>query len=217
MFTVDMKAPGVEIRPIHQIDGGSRFNQIFFTDVPIPADHLIPQQNDGWRLATAMLMYERVAIGTHQAQGVQHQRADALMRAARRQDKSADLRVRQDLMQLYTAEVCQSLVSMVTRARSQAGQTPGPGGSLGKLAGSNIAQQYRDLSMSIQGASGVAWEPGSNGGRWATEALATQAARIAGGTDEIQKNIIGDRVLGIPREPAIDKGVAFRDLKLSSS
>ncbi|MGY9075162.1 MAG: acyl-CoA dehydrogenase family protein, partial [Acidimicrobiales bacterium] len=212
MFIIDMHAPGVEVRPINQIDGGQRFNEVFFTDVRIPADHLVPPQNDGWRLATAMLMYERVAIGTGMGQGVQHQRSDLLMKAARKQEVIGDPRVRQDLMRMYSAEVCQSLVSMQTRSRMQAGQTPGPGGSLGKLAGSKIAQLYRDLSLRIQGADGLAWDTDGNGARWALGAMATQASRIAGGTDEIQKNIIGDRVLGLPREPAIDKGVAFRDL-----
>ena len=70
MFIVDMKAPGVEVRPIHQIDGGKNFNEVWLTDVRIPADHQIGELNEGWRLATAMLMYERVAIGAGQVDGV---------------------------------------------------------------------------------------------------------------------------------------------------
>lgn len=216
MFIVDMKAPGVEIRPIHQIDGGRRFNEIFFTDVRIPADHLIPPENDGWRLATAMLMYERVAIGTGQASGVMHERADQLIRAARRREVHHDPVIRQELMTLYSREVCQSLTSMLTRARLQAGQTPGPGGSLGKLAGSYIGQLYRDLSLRIQGVASMAWNPDSGGDRWALASLATLSGRIAGGTDEIQKNIIGDRVLGLPREPAVDRDVPFNELSTGS-
>ena len=211
MFIVDMTAPGVEIRPIHQIDGGRRFNEIFFTDVRIPADHLIPPVNDGWRLATAMLMYERVAIGTGMGEGVQHQRADILIAQAAKNGLESDAGIRQELMRLYSAEVCQSLVSMVTRARLQAGKTPGPGGSLGKLANANIGEIYRDLSMRIQGCGAVAWDVGSEGSKWALGALSTLSGKIAGGTNEIQKNIIGDRVLGLPREPAVDRGVPFSE------
>jgi alkylation response protein AidB-like acyl-CoA dehydrogenase len=217
MFIVDMKAPGVEIRPINQIDGGQRFNEIFFTDVRIPADHLIPPENDGWRLATAMLMYERVAIGTGQAQGVQHLRADILMGQATKKGVAGDPGVRQELMRLYSAEVCQSLVSMVTRARLQAGQTPGPGGSLGKLANAYIGEIYRDLSLRIQGPGSIAWPADGDGSKWALGALTTLSGKIAGGTNEIQKNIIGDRVLGLPREPAVDRNVPFSELKVGTA
>jgi alkylation response protein AidB-like acyl-CoA dehydrogenase len=216
MFVVDMRAPGVEVRPIHQIDGGRGFNEVFFSDVRIPADDLIPPENDGWRLATAMLMYERVAIGTGQQGGIQHELADAMIAAARRQGLLGDPVVRQELMRLYSAEVCQSLVSAVTRARAKAGQTPGPGGSLGKLAGARIAAMNRTVGLAIQGAAGVAWEPGDeHGDRWSRLALSSFALSIAGGTDEIQKNIIGDRVLGLPREPAVDRDVPFKDLPLT--
>ena len=216
MFIVDMTAPGVDIRPIHQIDGGRRFNEIFFTNVRIPASHLIPPENDGWRLATAMLMYERVAIGTGMAAGLQHERADVLIAEAEVHGLTQDPIVRQELMQLYTAEVCQSLVAMETRARLQGGQTPGPGGSLGKLANAYIAARYRDLSLRIQGPASIAWAVRSNGHRWASGSLSSLSSSIAGGTNEIQKNIIGDRVLGLPREPAVDRDVPFKDLKVGT-
>jgi alkylation response protein AidB-like acyl-CoA dehydrogenase len=217
MFIVDMRAPGVEVRPINQIDGGQHFNEVFFTDVRVPADHLIPPENDGWRLATAMLMYERVAIGTGQQSGVRHTNADVLINAARRRGVLDDPVLRQELMRLYSAEVCQSLVSASTRARIKAGKTPGPGGSLGKLAGARIAAMHRSVGLAIQGAGGIAWEPGDDqGDRWARTALSSFASSIAGGTDEIQRNIIGDRVLGLPREPAVDRDVAFKDLRLGT-
>jgi len=209
MFIVDMSAPGVEIRPIHQIDGGRRFNEVYLTDVRVPADHLVGDLNQGWRLATAMLMYERVAIGTGQTGGIQHVRADKLIREATRRDSIGDPVVRQDLMRMLSAEVCQSLMGMRTRAEAQAGKTPGPGGSLGKLAGARIAAMYRDLSLRIVGPGAVA---GENNGRWALDALTTFASGIAGGTNEIQRNIIGERVLGLPREPSVDKDLPFKDL-----
>ncbi len=213
MFILDMNAPGVEIRPIHQIDGGMRFNEVFFTDVRIPAEDQIGPLNEGWRLATAMLMYERVAIGGGQALGINHDRADLLIKEARRRGKLDDPVLRQRIMKLYSAEVCQSLISIQTRAALQAGKTPGPGGSLGKLAGAVIAGEYRGLSMDVVGPEGLAWE---SNGRWAKEALGTFASGIAGGTDQIQRNIIGERVLGLPREPSVDKDLPFRELKVGT-
>jgi alkylation response protein AidB-like acyl-CoA dehydrogenase len=217
MFIVDMRAPGVEVRPIHQIDGGRSFNEVFFNDVRVPTDHLIPPENDGWRLATAMLMYERVAIGTGQQGGILHELADAMIHAARRRGVIDDPVIRQDLMRLYTAEICQSLVSAETNARVKAGHTPGPGGSLGKLAFARIAAMSRGVGLALQGAGGIAWEThDEHGDHWAELALKSFAASIAGGTNEIQKNIIGERVLGLPREPSVDRNVPFKDLPLGT-
>jgi len=213
MFIIDMSAPGVEIRPIHQIDGGMRFNEVYLTDVRVPVDQQIGERNQGWRLATAMLMYERVAIGTGQTGGVQHARTDKLIRAAKKRARLDSPVLRQELMKLYSAEVCQSLMGMRTRAEAQAGKTPGPGGSLGKLAGASIAATYRDLSLSIIGAGAVADE---DNGRWSLEALTTFASGIAGGTNEIQRNIIGERVLGLPREPSVDKDLPFSELRVGT-
>lgn len=217
MFIVDMHAPGVEVRPIHQIDGGKHFNEVFLTDVRVPADHLIPPEGDGWRLATAMLMYERVAIGTGQQGGIRHETADALIGEARRHGRLDDPLVRQDIMRIYSAEVCKSLVSALTRSRVKAGQAPGPGGSLGKLADAQIARMTREVAMRIGGPGSAAWRAEDpHGDRWAKTTLTSFASSIAGGTDEIQRNIIGDRVLGLPREPAVDRDVPFQDLRLSS-
>ena len=209
MFIIDMNAPGVEVRPINQIDGGMRFNEVYLTDVRVPASDQIGELNQGWRLATAMLMYERVAIGGGQVGGVQHARADKLIRAATKRNRLAEPVIRQSLMKMYSAEVCQSLVAMRTQAALHAGKTPGPGGSLGKLAGARIAAMYRDLSLAVVGLGAVA---GEDNGRWSTEALTTLASGIAGGTNEIQKNIIGERVLGLPREPSVDKDLPFKEL-----
>lgn len=219
MFILDMHAPGVEIRAINQIDGGMRFNEVFFSDVRIPADHLVGAMNEGWRLATAMLMYERVQIGSARSGGVTHAQADHLIEAARKQGKLDHAPLRDRLMQLYSAEVCQSLLAARTVAEQQAGKTPGPGGSLGKLVGAKIAATYRSLSLDVVGAGAVAWDvndASSAGGLWAKNALTTFASSIAGGTDQIQRNIIGERVLGLPREPSVDKDLPFSDLRVGT-
>jgi len=209
MFIVDMNAPGVEIRPIIQIDGGTRFNEIFFTDVRVAKDHQVGPLNEGWRLATAMLMYERVAIGAGSKDGVLHERADKLMAEAKARGRESDATVRQGLMKMYSDEICQSLMAIRSRSEREAGKTPGPQGSLGKLAGARIAADYRNLSLAIVGADAAAW---SGDDAWAKEALTTFSSGIAGGTNEIQRNIIGERVLGLPREPSVDKDQPFREV-----
>lgn len=217
MFIVDMKAPGVEIRAINQIDGGQHFNEIFFTDVRLPADALVGELNAGWRLATAMLMYERVAIGTGSSSGIKTPTSDFLIKTARNHDKLGDRVTRQQLMRLYSEETTKSLVSLRTRAEVKAGKTPGPGGSLGKLHGAKIARLSRSLMMNLAGPAGAAWDPNvDDGERLSNSTLRSFSANIAGGTDEIQKNIIGDRVLGLPRDISVDRDVAFKDLKVGT-
>jgi len=215
MFLVPMDTPGIEIRAIHQIDGGMHFNEVFFTDASIPLENLLGEVNNGWNMATAMLMYERVAIGSGFTSGIQHERADQLIAESTRRSNIHHPVIRQKLMRLYAMETVQSLVSMRTRADLKAGKTPGPGGSIGKLSGTNIISYARDVSMEIVGASAVAWEDPTGGG-WARAALTGLQGGIAGGTNEIQKNIIGDRVLGLPRDISVDRGVPFKDLKVGT-
>jgi alkylation response protein AidB-like acyl-CoA dehydrogenase len=215
MFIVDMRAPGIEIRPIHQVDGGLHFNEIFFTDVRIPVENLVGDLNNGWRLATAMLMYERVAIGGGGTDGVTHTGADALIVEADKRGLLGDPVLRDDLMELYIQESVKSMNALRSRAELKAGKTPGPAGSLGKLQGTLVAYLVRDLSMRIVGADGIAWAS-EGGGRWATQAIRVMGSGIAGGTNEIQKNIIGDRVLGLPRDISVDKNVPFKDLRVGT-
>lgn len=215
MFVVPMDTKGVEVRAINQIDGGQHFNEVFFTDVEIPAENLLGDLNNGWNMATAMLMYERVAIGSGATGGIKHERADQLIEEAKKLGIIDNVVLRQKLMQIYILETCHSMVSMRTRAEMQAGKTPGPGGSIGKLFSTNIMGAVRDVSMEIQGAGGIAWD-GDSGGTWARGALTGLQGGIAGGTNEIQKNIIGDRVLGLPRDISVDKGVPFKDLKVGT-
>ncbi len=217
MFILDMKAPGVEIRAINQIDGGRHFNEIFFTDVRIPKSWQIGPLNEGWRLATAMLMYERVAIGTGSKSGISTPTFKYLAKEATQRGKNADPLVRQGLVQLYSEETTRSLVAMRTRDELKAGKTPGPGGSLGKLHAGRIARMSRSLVLEITGPEGIAWTADSEDtDKHAKSVLRSFSANIAGGTDEIQKNIIGDRVLGLPRDISVDVQVPFKDLKVGT-
>jgi len=129
---------------------------------------------------------------------------------------SKDPNVRQQLMRLYSEETTKSLVSMRTRAELKAGRTPGPGGSLGKLHGAVIARMMRTILGDVYGHDIVAYEKGDRVETWSRSLLTSFSANIAGGTDEIQKNIIGDRVLGLPREPMVDKDLPFKDLRVGT-
>ncbi|MEZ5342773.1 MAG: acyl-CoA dehydrogenase family protein [Acidimicrobiales bacterium] len=216
MFMVDMNAPGVEVRAINQIDGGQHFNEIFFTDLRIPKSWQIGPLNEGWRLATSMLMYERVAIGTGSTNGIKTPNAKWLMKEAAARGLADDPLVRQRLMWLYSQEAAKSLVAMRTRAEMKAGKTPGPGGSLSKLHGAVIAKALRGIIADVFANGVMAWEGiDTDEEKAARSLIGTYASTIAGGTDEIQRNIIGDRVLGLPREPSVDKDLPFGDLMKS--
>ena len=217
MFIVDLRADGVEIRPIHQIEGGSHFNEVFFTDVRVPAADLLGEMNNGWRQATAMLMYERVAIGSIGAGKVAQPMYDMLVKWARQSGAIDDAVVRDELMQMYIMESTKSMVAMRSRAEMKAGKAPGPGGSLGKLYSSIIARRFRAIAQNIAGPASVAWEGTDSAEELLSSTMLNSLqAGIAGGTDEIQRNIIGDRVLGLPRDIAVDRDVAFKDLRVST-
>jgi alkylation response protein AidB-like acyl-CoA dehydrogenase len=214
MFIVDLRSPGVEIRAIHQIDGGRHFNEVFFSDVHVPATNLLGELNNGWNQATAMLMYERVAIGSMGSGSISQPMYEALRDRAEERGTLDHPVVRDELMKIYAMETTKSMLALRVRAELKAGKTPGPGGSLGKLASSVIAWRFREIAQAIAGPGSVAWEgewdgPGGNLNR---HVLSSIQLAIAGGTDEIQRNIIGDRVLGLPRDIGVDKGVPFKDL-----
>jgi alkylation response protein AidB-like acyl-CoA dehydrogenase len=210
MFIVDLCSPGIEIRPIHQLDGARHFDEVFLTDVHVPAEAVLPPAGDGWRIASAMLHHQRVARARGQREGVRHDRTDRLVGELRRR-RLPDPSLREELARLYTAEVCQSL--LVSRSLAVAdGADPGPIGSLGKLMNALVAQRFAQLAWRIVGCDALAWDgpalgverggPPAAGAEWAKDALFTLSLSIAGGTNEIQRTIIGERVLGLPREPS---------------
>src|SRR5690606_29956368 len=138
MFIVDMKAPGIEIKPLKQITKASNFNEVFFTDVRIPHANVLGTVDDGWRLSVALLMNERVAIGAS-GDGPRGGGVDALVRSARRHGNLGDPVIRQGLADVYTLERLMAFTGQRIRAAQKAGRAPGPEGSLGKLLGAIIA------------------------------------------------------------------------------
>ena len=210
---VPMDTPGIEIRRIKDMTTNEHFCEVFFTDVRIPKDHLLGEYNAGWKLATAMLMYERVAIGSAGAGKINQPTYKLLKSAAEESGKLQDRVVRDQLMQIYSMETTKAMVAMRNRAEQKAGKTPGPGGSLGKLFGSNIAWKMREIALEIAGMSSIAWDPAdASGAERQRIVLNSFQSSIAGGTDEIQHNILGETVLGLPREPAPDRGLPFRQV-----
>jgi len=223
MFVVDFKALGVEVRPLRQMTGGTSFNEVFFNDVRIPAANVIGPVDGGWRCAIAMLMNERVAIGSGgggargMAGGGAGGGIDPYLRLARAHGVEGDLVVRQGLADVYIRQRVLGFIGQRTRAAVKAGKAPGPEGSVAKLAGALLARRTSDLAIAIAGAAGQAWEVDDpRGDRWAMSVLMAPASRIAGGTDEVQRNIVGERVLGLAKEPAVDRDVPFKELRIGT-
>ena len=200
-FVVDMHAPGVEVRPLRQMTGGASFNEVFFTDVRVPAPHLLGEVNGGWTVALTTLMNERAAIGSGGG-GVNSPVTTRLLEAARVFGRNQDPLVRQQLAQIVINERVANYTTQRALARFAAGELPGPELSLAKMAlTANMVRSYEAMS-SILGPSLVA-----DTGTWGTYAwnqylLGAPGMRIAGGSDEVMRNIVGERVLGLPKEPA---------------
>lgn len=217
MFVVDMHAPGVTVRPLHQMTGGGEFTEVFLDQVRIPADSVVGEVNEGWHAATVMLMNERVAIGAGRRSHRDATSAHSLAELAGERGLHDAPVVWQRLADLLVRQRSLELLSVRIRNRVRAGVDPGPFASIAKLAGAQLTKTAANLAVEVAGPGAVAWDPDDpDGGTWAGAILAAPSAAIAGGTDEIQRNIIGDRVLGLPREPRVDRDVPFRELNVGT-
>ena len=202
-FVVDMHAPGVEVRPLRQITGGASFNEVFFNEVRVPDDHRLGDVNQGWTVALTTLMNERAAIGGGgAASGSSIMGTARLIELARKMGRADDPIVRQQLASVYIHGAVARYTSQRAMAKIQAGQLPGPEMSIGKLSLTMNMQRVAELVASVLGPKLVA-----DAGEWGTYAwaefvLGVPGMRVAGGTDEVMKNIVGERVLGLPKEPA---------------
>ncbi|HEV7888307.1 MAG TPA: acyl-CoA dehydrogenase family protein [Acidimicrobiales bacterium] len=202
-FVVDMHAPGVEVRPLRQMTGGASFNEVFFNEVRVPDSHRLGDVNQGWTVALTTLMNERAAIGGGgAASGASIMGTTRLMELIRSAGLADDAIVRQKLADVYINGAVARYTSQRAMARIRAGQLPGPEMSIAKLALTRNMQRVCDLVASVLGPRLVA-DTGEWGTyAWAEFVLGVPGMRVAGGTDEVMKNIIGERVLGLPKEPA---------------
>jgi alkylation response protein AidB-like acyl-CoA dehydrogenase len=220
-FAVDMHAQGVEVRPLRQMNGGADFNEVFLSDVRIPDSERLGDVGAGWMVSNATLAQERYNMPRipNRGDGVI---AGVVSAWQAREDKtSPEALVIKDLLLQHwvAAEVLRLLQARAATLRATGGS--GPEGSLGKLATSVLYRRLAEFGPAILGAdamlidgyeggSMMRWDMRSNGEYVIQQSLvASPGMSIAGGTDEIQRNIIGDRVLGLPREPSVDKGVPW--------
>jgi acyl-CoA dehydrogenase len=200
-FIVDMHAPGVEVRPLRQMTGGASFNEVFFEDVRVPADHLLGDVDKGWTVALTTLMNERAAIGG--GGGGLASGASLLQRllaVARELDRANDPLVRQELADLYINLQVAKYTNDRALAKIKAGQLPGPELSIAKLALTNNMQRLSSTAAAVLGPRLVANAGGWGTYAWSKFVLGVPGMRVAGGSDEIMRNIIGERVLGLPKD-----------------
>ncbi len=200
-----MHAPGVTVRPLRQMTGGEEFNEVFLDEVFVPRDHLVGAENQGWAIANTTLAHER---GTSPRQLVIHRMLlhDLLRLAREGVDGSAPRArepvVRQRLAQHAIEVEITRLNNWRTLTRMQRSEPLGPESSFVKLFWSEMSQRMHDTLMDVLGSTGLCWQPGPHavaGGRLARSFLYYRAASLFAGSSEIQRNILAERVLGLPR------------------
>ena len=209
-FIVDMHAPGVEIRPLRQMTGGASFNEVFFTEVRVRDDHRLGDINNGWNVALTTLMNERAAIGAGGGGGGFFTRVIEMVKFY---ELDKDPVVRDELAKIIIHNKVAGYNNQRAMDKIKSGQMPGPEMSMAKLAGTANMMRLGDFVSMVLGPKLIA-----DSGEWGTFAwnqliLGTPGGRIAGGSDEVMRNIVAERVLGMPKDPGIDSKSAFKDLK----
>lgn len=217
MFLVDLHAPGVTVRPLRQITGEAHFNEVFFDDVRVPDSQRLDEVGSGWKVALTTLMNERMAIGGAGGGGPRRGTGEnALVRLAREFGVWDDAEHRDRVVDLYVRNRVFGMLRerMAIAARKA---IPGPEFSMLKLIGARLSASQTELGSNLVGPAGIAWEGSGTPGEQASLALLnSRSGKIAGGTDEVMLNILGERVLGLPQDPRVDKEVPFRELKVGT-
>ncbi|HZO82144.1 MAG TPA: acyl-CoA dehydrogenase family protein [Candidatus Binataceae bacterium] len=240
-FVIEVKQPGVEVRPLKQMNGHASFNQVFFTDARVPKENLVGRVGEGWKVAMTTLAHERrgadglapphkraVRLGrVHAEERAETEKAnqpyrwypqragrvDLVLERAKETGANADPYVRQQIARLMILAKSAEWTARRARAAQQQGRPQGPEGSLGKLAASHVARACSRVHTLITGTAAMLTGPESpREGVIAEILVSVPAVSIAGGTDEIQRNIIAERVLGLPKEPRFDTG-PFRNVR----
>lgn len=207
-FLVDMRSPGIDVRPLRQITGAAHFNEVFLTDVRIPHENIIGQIDAGWGPMMTTLSNERTLIG-----GATRGGFTEIADLARRTGAHRSPVLRQQLARSYSRSEILKFLGYRVRTAAARGVAPGPESSIMKLLVSEHMSGQGDLVLAMQGAGGMlAAADALDGGRWQMEFLGQWSSKIGGGTDEIQRNTIGEKVLALPPEPRVDKNIPFRDI-----
>lgn len=215
-FFLSMKSPGVEIKPIKQISGASGFNEVYFTDVRIPDAQRLGEVGQGWAVALTTLMNERAAIGGGSG-GIGFETAFALAREVDidGQPAIASRAIREQLADWYCKESGLKYTSARTQSALSRGETPGPENSIGKFVGAKKTQDVASFCIELLGMAGISYA--THGEEFIQGYLGAPGSRIAGGTDEIMLNIIAERVLGLPQDIRVDKGIPFSEVPTSAN
>lgn len=216
MFFLDMKSPGVEVRPIKQANGQSSFNEVYFTDVRIPDSQRLGEVGQGWEVSLTTLMNERLSIGSGMSTGFPELFRFCMEAEIDGEPAVADSGVRSKLAQFAVKQSGLKYTGMRAISALSKGETPGPENSIGKLVAGATMQELSMFALDLQGEAGVLWnEDSPQQGRFQAMLMRSPATRIEGGSDEILRNIIGERVLGLPGDIRVDKDVAFKDIPTS--
>ncbi len=217
MFIVDMKAPGVDVRPIKQMSGGSEFNEVFFTDVRIADTHRLGGVGEGWKVSLTTLMHERLAVGGKPASAPGVQEMIELARAIQTDEGNAleQSHVRQKIADAYIADRGIALTRMRTISALSSGRTPGPESSISKVVVAKTMQEMGAFATDLADSAGAMTGPDAPAlphmTRFQGSYIGAAGLRIAGGTDEILRNIIAERVLGLPGDVRPDKDLPFSE------
>jgi alkylation response protein AidB-like acyl-CoA dehydrogenase len=211
MLIVDLGSPGIEIRPIRQINEGAEFCEVFLTDVRVPATNLIREADNGWTVTRGLLAIEHEYVGRSNDGGQPEQGGiEDLVALAKRLGRDRDPSVRRRIAEMHVLLTMQSLSASRLSNAMAAGELDHAYGGVLKLNSAEILQRRSELGLAIAGASGAAWRRGDEDAKsWSLSFLGARASSIAGGTNEIQRNNIGERALGLPREPSADRDVPF--------
>jgi alkylation response protein AidB-like acyl-CoA dehydrogenase len=214
MFFLDMKSPGVEVRPIKQANGMQEFNEVYFTDVVIPDSQRLGNVGDGWQVSLTTLMNERMSIGARLATGFPEMFEFCSNLMTEEGPAIDDRGVRSKLASWAVKASGLNYNSYRAISSLSKGERPGPENSIGKLVAGSMLQDIATFAMELQGASGVLTDPkqADAAAQFQAMFLRSPASRIAGGTDEILRNIIAERVLGLPGDIRVDKDVPFNKI-----
>jgi alkylation response protein AidB-like acyl-CoA dehydrogenase len=218
MFIVDMHAPGVTVRPLRVATGSAPFNEVFFDGVRLGADALIGDRNRGWDAAVVMLRAERITIGTMTASRDSPLGFESLRSLAGRQGRLADPAVRRQLAQLYARQRAAALFGQELREEAMAGRMPGARGSVAKLANAELGMFAGRVAADVLGDAIAGHDPAAGDAvpDVVTSIIGAPGSAIAGGTNEIQRNIIGERVLGLAKDPGVDRLTPFSQLRVGT-
>ena len=208
MFIVDLTSPGLDIRPIRQIDGEAEFCEEFLSDVLVPSTAVLGEVNGGWQVVRGLLEIEHKWSGRHNTGRRETGDVRMYVELAGKGGTLDDIAVQREIAALHTKIRGHAALTWRIADEIAAGRMDPALGGLLKLSSDELTQQRAELALRIAAPTGLAWRSEADG-RYARDYLNSRSASIAGGSDEIQRNNIGERALGLPREPSADAGVPF--------